>query len=282
MIRADYAGKTAVVTGGSGALCGEFCKALAQAGARVAVVGSRPETAEPVAAEIAAGGGQAIAVGCDVLSMDSILAAERQIRETFGQVHILINGAGVAPAAACTSAERASMETLHVPPEQERTLFNLSPEAVSAVLDLNCMGVFNVTQVFARHMAGVDGACILNIASMSGLAPLTKQVAYSASKAAVCNLTQWLATYLAGVGIRVNAIAPGFFATKINRQLLFQEDGSYTERSRKILAGTPMNRFGDPRELVGAMLYLCDSTASGFVTGVILPVDGGFSAYCGV
>lgn len=282
MIKADYSGRTAVVTGGSGALCGELCKALAEAGARVAVVGSRLETAEPVAAEIAAKGGQAIAVGCDVLDMDSVLAAERKIRAAFGQYHILINGAGIAPTAACTTQEHASMDALDAPPEQERTLFNLAPEAVSSVLDLNCMGIFNVTQVFAKGMAGVEGACIVNIASMSGLSPLTKQVAYSASKAAVCSLTQWLATYLAGVGIRVNAIAPGFFATKINRQLLFNEDGSYTERSRKIIGGTPMNRFGEPRELVGAMLYLCDSSASGFVTGVILPVDGGFSAYCGV
>ena len=155
-------------------------------------------------------------------------------------------------------------------------------EAVASVLDLNCLGIFNVTKVFAKRMAGVEGACIVNIASMSGLSPLTKQIAYSASKAAVCNLTQWLATYLADVGIRVNAIAPGFFATKINRRLLFNEDGSYTERSKKIISGTPMDRFGEPKELVGAMLYLCDHTASGFVTGVILPVDGGFSAYCGV
>ena len=174
------------------------------------------------------------------------------------------------------------METLDAAPEQENTLFNLPSEAIVNVLDLNCMGIVNVTKVFAKRMAGVEGACIVNVASMSGLAPLTKQIAYSASKAAVCNLTQWLATYLAPVGIRVNAIAPGFFATKINRHLLFREDGSYTERSRKIIDGTPMDRFGKPEELVGAMLYLCDSSSSGFVTGVILPVDGGFSAYCGV
>lgn len=282
MIQTDFTGKVAVVTGGSGALCSEFCKALAAAGARVAVIGSRRETAETVVQEILAAGGEAMAVGCNVLDMDSVLAAEQVIREHFGQYHILINGAGIAPANACTTREHASMESLDAVPEQENTLFNLSSDAVRSVLDLNCMGIFNVTKVFARRMAGVEGACILNIASMSGIAPLTKQVAYSASKAAVSNLTQWLATYLADVGIRVNAIAPGFFATKINRHLLFKEDGSYTDRSRKIVDGTPMARFGKPEELVGAMLYLCDSASSGFVTGVILPVDGGFSAYCGV
>lgn len=282
MMRADLSGKVAAVTGGSGALCGAFCKALARAGARVAVIGSRLETAEKTAGEIAAEGGQAIAVACNVLDPESVTAAERRIYEAYGPCDILVNGAGVAPADACTTRERASMDILDAPPEQENTLFNLSSEAVSAVFGLNCIGIFNVTKVFARRMAGVEGACILNVTSMSGISPLTKQVAYSASKAAVSNLTQWMAVYLADVGIRVNAVAPGFFATKINRNLLFREDGSYTERSRKIVDGTPMGRFGEPEELVGAMLYLCDSTASGFVTGVILPVDGGFSAYCGV
>ncbi len=282
MIQADFTGKTAVVTGGSGALCGELCLALARAGAKVAVIGSRRETAEKAAGRITAEGGQAIAVACDVMDLDSVRAAERQIRAAYGPCHILINGAGAAPADACTTRERASLDSLDAPPEQEKTLFNLSSEAVASVLDLNCLGIFNVTKVFARGMVEVEGACILNITSMSGISPLTKQVAYSASKAAVSNLTQWLATYLADVGIRVNAIAPGFFATKINRGLLFREDGGYTERSRKIISGTPVGRFGEPEELVGAMLYLCDSTASGFVTGVILPVDGGFSAYCGV
>ena len=274
MIQADFTGKTAIVTGGSGALCGELCLALARAGAKVAVIGSRRETAEKAAGRITAEGGQAIAVACDVMDLDSVRAAERQIRAAYGPYR---TGAD-----ACTTRERASLDSLDAPPEQEKTLFNLSSEAVASVLDLNCLGIFNVTKVFARGMAEVEGACILNITSMSGISPLTKQVAYSASKAAVSNLTQWLATYLADVGIRVNAIAPGFFATKINRGLLFREDGGYTERSRKIISGTPVGRFGEPEELVGAMLYLCDSTASGFVTGVILPVDGGFSAYCGV
>ena len=282
MIHADFSGKVAVVTGGSGALCSEFCRALAKAGAKVAVIGSRPETAEKVAAEIRESGGEAIGVACDVLNEESIRAAEETIFQHYGQYHILINGAGGAPASACTTGEHADFGSLDAPGSQENTLFNLSSQAVSAVLELNCMGIFNVTKIFAKRMAGVEGANILNISSMSAISPLTKQVAYSASKAAVSNLTQWLATYLAPVGIRVNAIAPGFFSTKINRHLLFREDGSYSERSQKIVAGTPMGRFGKPEELVGAMLYLCDSSASGFVTGVILPVDGGFSAYCGV
>lgn len=282
MIQADFSGKVAVVTGGSGVLCGELCRALAKAGAKVAVIGSRQETADKVSAEIQASGGQAMGVACNVLDEESIRAAEEKIYGAWGQYHILINGAGAAPASACTTREQASLETLDAPAGEENTLFNLSSQAVSSVMDLNCMGIFNVTKVFAKRMAGVEGANILNISSMSALSPLTKQVAYSASKAAVNSLTQWLATYLAPVGIRVNAIAPGFFATRINKHLLFQEDGSYSRRSQKIVDGTPMGRFGQPEELVGATLFLCDSSASGFVTGVILPVDGGFHAYCGV
>lgn len=282
MIQADHTGKVAVVTGGSGALCSEFCMALAKAGAKVAVIGSRQETAEKVVRSITGIGLQAMAVACNVLDLDSIVAAEKKIYEAYGQYHILINGAGIAPAAACTTRERASMDTIDAPLSQENTLFNLPSEMVSSVLELNCMGIFNVTKVFSKRMAGVEGACILNVTSMSGIAPLTKQVAYSASKAAVSNLTQWLATHLADVGIRVNAIAPGFFATQINQHLLVKEDGGYTDRAQKIISGTPMGRFGRPEELVGAMLYLCDSSVSGFVTGVVLPVDGGFSAYCGV
>ena len=181
MMQADFTGKVAVVTGGSGALCSEFCKALARSGAKVAVVGSRKETADGIAAEIIADGGEAIAVGCNVLDMDSVLAAEQVIRKAYGQYQILINGAGIAPAAACTTRERASMELLDASTTQENTLFNLDTEAVASVLDLNCLGIFNVTKVFAKRMAGVEGACIVNIASMSGLSPLTKQIAYSAS-----------------------------------------------------------------------------------------------------
>lgn len=282
MIQADFSGKVAVVTGGSGVLCSEFCKALAKSGAKVAVIGSRVESAAPVVEAIRADGGEAIAIGCNVLDKDSIIAAEQEIFDTYGQYHILINGAGIAPAEACTSMEQVTMDMVDFSIKQGRTLFNMSSDMFSKVVDVNLKAMFNVTQVFSRRMAGVEGANILNISSMSGISPLTKQVAYSASKAAVANFTRWLATYLAGVGIRVNAIAPGFFLTNINRHLLTNEDGSYAPRAQKIVNGTPMNRFGAPEELVGAMLYLCDSSSSGFVTGVELAVDGGFSAYCGV
>lgn len=282
MVKTDLSGKVAVVTGGSGVLCSEFCRALAQAGAKVAVIGSCKETASKVADPIAAEGGQALAVACNLLDEESIIKAETYIREVYGPCDILINGAGIAPANACTTAETASVKSVMASPEEEITLFNLPAEAFSGVMDLNVLSMFKVTKVFARHMVGVKGACILNISSMSGIAPLTKQIAYSASKAAVSNMTQWMATYLAEVGIRVNAIAPGFFATHINQHLLIKEDGSYTDRAQKILRGTPMGRFGAPKELVGAMLFLCDSSVSGFITGVVLPVDGGFSAYCGV
>jgi short-chain dehydrogenase/reductase SDR len=278
----NLSGKVAVVTGGSGVLCGEFCRALAKAGAKVAVIGSRIETASKVTDLILAEGGEALAVACNLLDEESIVRAEAYIREVYGPCDILINGAGIAPASASTTGETASAASVSALPEEELTLFNLPAEAFAKVMDLNVLSMFKVTKVFAAHMVGEEGACILNISSMSGISPLTKQIAYSASKAAVSNMTRWLATHLAEVGIRVNAIAPGFFATHINRHLLMKEDGSYTDRSQKILRGTPMGRFGIPEELVGAMLFLCDSTVSGFVTGVVLPVDGGFSAYCGV
>ena len=203
------------------------------------------------------------------------------IRKAYGQYQILINGAGIAPRSSLHHAGTCVHGALDAPTTQENTLFNLDTEAVASVLDLNCLGIFNVTKVFAKRMAGVEGACIVNIASMSGLS-LTKQIAYSASKAAVCNLTQWFATYLADVGIRVNAIAPGFFATKINRRLLFNEDGSYTERSKKIISGTPMDRFGSPRSSLAPCSICAIIPPAALWTGVILPVDGGFSAYCGV
>ena len=277
-----FEGKTAVVTGGSGVLCSCFCRALAERGARVAVVGTRLETAGAVSDEISSSGGIAMPVACNVQDINSVREAEKQICDAFGPADILINGAGIAPASACTTKERADEQSLAASPEEERTLFNLPSEVFREVMDLNCIGMFNVTQVFSQKMAGIEGANILNISSMSGISPLTKQIAYSASKAAVTNLTQWLSIHLAGVGIRVNAIAPGFFLTRINRHLLLNEDGSNSPRAQKIIDGTPMNRMGSPDELTGAMLYLCDSSASSFVTGVILPVDGGFSAYCGV
>ena len=269
MIHADFSGKVAVVTGGSGALCSQICRALALAGAKVAVLGSRQETADKAAEEIRAAGGQALAVACNVLDEESIRQAEQQIYQSYGQYHILINGAGIAPAQACTTREYASLDALDVSPEQENTLFNLSAQAVGQVMDLNCLGMFLSTRVFAKRMAGVEGACILNISSMSALSPLTKQIAYSASKAAVNSLTQWLATYLAPVGIRVNAIAPGYFKTAINK------DAMPAEREQRLLARIPKGHMGTPSDLRGAAVFL-SAPASEYVTGIVLPVDGGF------
>ncbi len=281
-MKVDLTSKVAVVTGGGGMLCGLFCEALASSGAKVAVLDLSRELADKTRDRILDAGGDAMSVECNVLDSSSVMKAEQAVYDHYGQYHILINGAGGAPASSCTSWETAQMGLLDTPACDGNTLFNLSPDNIRFVMDLNFMGSFITTQVFARKMAGVSGSTIVNISSMSALSPLTKQIAYSASKAAVTNFTQWLSTHLAEVGIRVNAIAPGFFSTIINHHLLFNEDGSYSERSAKIIGGTPMKRFGKPEELIGTLLYLCDSTASGFVTGVIIPVDGGFSSYCGV
>lgn len=281
-MKVDLSSKAAVITGGGGLLCGYFAKALASSGARVAILDLSEDAAQKVAGEITDEGGKAIGVQCDALKPESVQLAEKIVYEKFGQYHILINGVGGAPRIGCTSQEVLRMEDINLSASEENTLFNLIPDNIRAVVDINFMGSFIPTQVFARRMAGVAGATIINISSMSALSPLTKQIAYSASKAAVTNFTKWLATYLADAGIRVNAIAPGFFVTNINRHLLFNADGSYNERSAKIVAGTPMARFGDPSELIGTMLYLCDNEASSFVTGAVVPVDGGFSSYCGV
>ena len=206
-----FAGKTAVVTGGSGALGRYFCKALADAGAKVAVVGSRMETATVVADEIVRDGGIAVPFACDVQEPQSVAALREAVNEALGHAHILVNAAGIAPASACTQKEQAAQGDAALPLGEERTLFNIPSEVFRNVMDLNCLGIFHTVQVFAPDMAEEEGASILNISSMSAISPLTKQVAYSASKAAVSNLTQWLAMYLADLGIRVNAIAPGFF-----------------------------------------------------------------------
>lgn len=281
-MKVDLQGKVAVVTGGAGVLCGYFAKALAQNGAAVAVLDLKAEAAEGVAGEITAAGGKAIGVACNVLEPTSIREAERKVREALGPYHILINGAGSGPASACTTDETAQPDDVRYTFEEKQTFFNLPHENVRSLMDINFIGSYLSAQVFAEGLMEQKGAVIINISSMSALSPLTKQPAYSASKAALTNFNAWLATHLAPCGIRVNAIAPGFFATDINHHLLFDKDGEYTARSAKIIAGTPMGRFGEPDELVGAMLFLCDSSSSGFITGATIPVDGGFSAYCGV
>lgn len=274
----DLRGKTAVVTGGGGVLCSAFAKALAECGAAVAVLDLRAEAAESVAADIISAGGKAIGLSCNVLDRASVEAARDKVLDWADGVQILLNGAGGNHPRATTDRETFSLSDLD---GGVRTFFDLKPEDVSFVFDLNFIGTLLPTQVFARELVK-GGGTILNVSSMNAYRPLTKIPAYSAAKSAVSNFTQWLAVHFAEAGVRVNAIAPGFFATAQNRSLLFNEDGTPTERTGKILAATPMRRFGQPEELLGALLYLVDEKASGFVTGVVLPVDGGFSAYSGV
>lgn len=284
-------GKTAVVTGGGGVLCSEFCRALAACGATVAVLGHRPESITRVSNEINAdpdinaAGGSAFPVVASVLDREALERAKAEIDALTGGCDILINGAGGNNPRGTTSGEYLTPEDLDTASAAARgvkTFFDLDAEGIEAVFNLNYLGTLLPTQVFARDMAKKESPVIINVSSMNAFRPLTKIPAYSGAKAAVSNLTQWLAVHFAPVGIRVNAIAPGFFVTEQNLSLLKNEDGSYTARSKKILAHTPMNRFGEPSELIGTLLWLCDARASGFVNGAIIPVDGGFSAYSGV
>ena len=281
----DLTGKVAVVTGGSGVLCSGFAKALGACGASVAVIGRNLEKAQKVADEIIAEGGKAMGISTDVLDKSALESARQQILDAFGTCDILINGAGGNNPKGTTTKEYLfpeDMERLKAQTSDIVTFFDLDFSGVQYVLDLNFLGTLLPTQVFARDMAEKPGAVILNVSSMNAFRPLTKIPAYSAAKAAVSNFTQWLAIHFAPVGIRVNAIAPGFFVTEQNRTLLMNPDGSLTPRSEKILAHTPMNRFGTPDDLTGTLLWLVDDNSSGFVNGVVVPVDGGFAAYSGV
>lgn len=271
---ADLAGKVAVVTGGSGVLCSEMARALAQAGAKVAILNRTLEKGQLVADSI---GENAMAIAADVLDQAALERAREQITQKWGRVSILINGAGGNNPMATTDDEQ------HDPTAQvAKDFFHLDPEGIRRVFDLNFQGTLLPTMVFARNMMGMPGANIINISSMASYQPMTKVMAYAAAKAAINNFTSWLATYFAKSGIRVNAIAPGFFATEQNRTLLFNPDGSPTARTGKILAATPMGRFGEPKELIGALMFLASEQAAAFVTGIVVPVDGGFMAYSGV
>lgn len=278
--RVDLSGKTAVVTGGGGVLCSCFAEALGECGAKVAVLDLSLDAADAVAKRICANGGTAQAFACNVLEKESILAAGDAVIAAFGNIDILINGAGGNNPRATTDREYLFPEDL-TGEADGKSFFDLTPEGIQFVFNLNCLGTLLPTQVFAKNMA-VHGGIIINISSMNAYRPLTKIPAYSAAKAAVSNLTMWLAVHLSKVNIRVNAIAPGFFVTKQNEKLLFDENGDPTPRTDKILAHIPMGRFGKPEELVGTLLYLCDNNASGFVNGTVIPVDGGFAAYSGV
>ncbi|MDD6275383.1 MAG: SDR family oxidoreductase [Clostridia bacterium] len=275
-------GKVAVVTGGGGVLCSGFAKTLAEQGVKVAVLDLNEEAAKKVADEIVADGGTAISVGCNVLDQESMKNARDIIAEKLGTCDILLNGAGGNNPRGTTTKETLEKIDLVQKDENVKTFFDLDPEGISFVFNLNFLGTLIPTQIFARDMAEKEDSCIIMITSMNAFRPLTKIPAYSAAKAAVANFTQFMAVHFADMGIRVNAIAPGFFSTKQNKTLLWNDDGTPTERTGKILAATPMKRFGEPEELSGALLFLCDKEYSGFVTGTTIAVDGGFNAYSGV
>ena len=276
----DLNGKVAVITGAGGVLCSVFAEAIAECGAKVALLDINEAAAAEVAERIRKNGGDAMAVKTNCLERDSLESAYEAVKAAYGAPDILINGAGGNNPRATTADEYFDPASLDI--DGKTNFFNLNPDGFRFVFDLNVTAAFLTTQVFARDMALAGKGNIINISSMNAFRPLTKIPAYSAAKAAVSNFTEWLAVHFAGSGVRCNAIAPGFFVTNQNRALLFKEDGTPTARTEKILRGTPMRRFGEAEELVGALLwFLCDA-ASGFVTGVVLPVDGGFSAYSGV
>ena len=278
-MKPDLTGKVAVVTGGAGVLCREFAKALALCGAKVAILNRTLSKAEDVVSEIRAMGGEAMAVGVNVTDKASVESAHETVLAAYGKCDILINGAGGNNPRATTDKEYFEPGDLD---SETKTFFDLGGEDMEFVFNLNFVGTLLPTQAFARDMVDREGCTIVNVSSMNAYTPLTKIPAYSGAKAAISNFTQWLAVHFSRVGIRVNAIAPGFFSTAQNAKLLWNEDGSPTARTGKILAATPMGRFGAPEELLGTLLYLVDNRASGFVTGVVIPVDGGFSAYSGV
>ncbi len=271
--KVDLHDKTAVITGAGGVLMREFAAAMAECGAKVALLDIDEAAASAVAAEI---GENALAIKTDCLDRQSVENAKKIVNQKWGKVNFLINGAG-------GNNPRATCDNEYMTPDLSgvKSFFDLDEKGLKFVFDLNITSAFIVTQVFAADMVK-GGGDIINVSSMNAFRPLTKIPAYSAAKAGVSNFTQWLAVHFAPCGIRVNAIAPGFFVTKQNKNLLFDAQGKPTARTGKILEGTPMKRFGKPEELIGTLLWLADRDASGFVTGVIVPVDGGFNAYSGV
>lgn len=273
--------KNVVITGAGGVLCSTLAKALAKEGYRIAVLDLKKEAAEAVAKEIKSLGGTAIGLMANVLEKESLEMAKKEINDQLGACDILINGAGGNHPLGTTSNPYLEEKDLSKTTEGFKTFFDLDAGGIQFTFNLNFIGTLLPTQVFAKDMVGRTGCSILNISSMNAFTPLTKIPAYSGAKAAVSNLTQWLAVHFSKVGIRVNALAPGFFLTDQNRTLLTELDGSLTPRGNTIIGQTPMARFGEPEDLIGTTLWLCGEGAS-FVTGVVVPVDGGFNAFSGV
>ena len=280
----DLGGKVVVITGAGGVLCSGFAKTAAACNAKVAVLDLNLDAAKKVADEIISDGGTAVAVKANVLEKASMEEAKKIVDEKLGSCDILINGAGGNNPNGSTTKDYLEADDLENNAEISgvKTFFDLDPDGISFVFNLNFLGTLIPTQVFAKDMAKKDGASIINVSSMNAFRPLTRIPAYSGAKAAVSNFTQWLAVHFSKVGIRVNAIAPGFFSTNQNKALLYNPDGSLSARSEKILAHTPMGRFGVPEDLDGALQFLLNDKASGFVNGVVIPIDGGFAAYSGV
>ena len=273
--------KVIVLTGAGGVICSTLAKALAKEGNKIAVLDLRKEAAEKVADEIRENGGVAIGIEANVLIKESLIEAKKEVNKSLGLCDILINGAGGNHPLGTTSNPNFLEEDLTNKETDFKTFFDLDAEGIKFVFDLNFIGTLLPTQIFAKDMIGKKGCSILNISSMNAFTPLTKIPAYSGAKAAVSNFTQWLAVHFSKVGIRVNALAPGFFLTDQNRTLLTTSNGDLTPRGNTIIEQTPMGRFGDPEDLIGTTLWLCGN-GSNFVTGVVIPIDGGFSAFSGV
>ena len=281
----NLSGKTAVVTGGSGTLCSAMAYGLAVCGAKVAIIGRNKEKLASVSEKLTKDAldeynKNVIVKGysCNVINKDELTAAYETIKNELGSCDILINGAGGNQPGAITSIEMLKKEK----EDSDYSFWNLDEDRIRDVMDLNYMGTLLPIQVFTKDMVEKRSGSIINIASVTSILPLTKVMAYGNAKSAILNLTQWLAVHFGESGIRCNAIAPGFYAAEQNHDLLFNADGTYTDRARKIITGTPMGRFGNPEELIGAALFLASDETAGFVNGIVLPVDGGYSAYSGV
>ena len=273
----DYSGKVVVVTGAGGLICGAMARAFALSGTKVAALDLNEEAVKKLAEELKAEGFICEGYKANVLEPASLEEVHQAVLADLGPCDILVNGAGGNNPRATTDNEYH-----HEAKEGGKSFFDLDASGVDFVFKLNFQGTLLPTQAFAKDMAEKKGGCILNISSMNAYTPLTKIPAYSAAKAGISNFTQWLATHFAGTGIRCNAIAPGFLVSAQNKALLFNEDGTPTARSAKILNGTPMDRFVDASELLGATLFLCDDRSASAITGVVLPIDCGFAAYSGV